>query len=146
MKFGRRLETESVPEWSLHNIDYNTLKEYIKVHTKRDQASAITIPGQKDTALQRFETDFYEELCRQHDRVGLFVATKTGEINWRLRKFFPALCIDLPYVLFTCFKEARFLSLVPPLIADVLRSQKASRIRFTACFCAAHHRHVAPQL
>ncbi|CAK7565530.1 MAG: hypothetical protein SEPTF4163_003447 [Sporothrix epigloea] len=85
MKFGRRLETESVPEWSLHNIDYNTLKEYIKVHTKRDQASAITIPGQKDTALQRFETDFYEELCRQHDRVGLFVATKTGEINWRLQ-------------------------------------------------------------
>ncbi|CAK7267857.1 hypothetical protein SEPCBS119000_002764 [Sporothrix epigloea] len=85
MKFGRRLETESVPEWSLHNIDYNTLKEYIKVHTKRDQASAITIPGQTDTALQQFETDFYEELCRQHDRVGLFVATKTAEINWRLQ-------------------------------------------------------------
>ena len=88
MKFGRKLETESVPEWSLHNIDYNTLKEYIKVHTTRDQASAITIPGQKDTALQRFEADFYDELCRQHDRVGLFVATKADEINRRLRRFF----------------------------------------------------------
>ncbi|CAK7226881.1 hypothetical protein SCUCBS95973_006348 [Sporothrix curviconia] len=85
MKFGRQLETESVPEWSLHNIDYNALKEYIKVHTTRDQASAITIPGQKDTALQRFETEFYEELCRQHDRVGLFVATKADEINRRLQ-------------------------------------------------------------
>ncbi|CAK7232666.1 hypothetical protein SBRCBS47491_008349 [Sporothrix bragantina] len=84
MKFGRQLETESVPEWSLHNIDYNTLKEYIKVHTTRDQASAITIPGQKDTALHRFEADFYDELCRQHDRVGLFVATKADEINRRL--------------------------------------------------------------
>ncbi|CAK7204494.1 hypothetical protein SEUCBS139899_007251 [Sporothrix eucalyptigena] len=85
MKFGRQLETESVPEWSLHNIDYNTLKEYIKVNTTRDQASAITIPGQKDTGLQRFETEFYEELCRQHDRVGLFVATKSDEINRRLQ-------------------------------------------------------------
>ncbi len=85
MKFGQQLESESVPEWSLHNIDYNTLKEYIKVHTTRDQATAITIPGQTDTALQRFENDFYEELCRQHDRVGLFVATKADEISRRLR-------------------------------------------------------------
>ncbi|KAL1887365.1 hypothetical protein Sste5346_010275 [Sporothrix stenoceras] len=83
MKFGRQLESESVPEWSVHNIDYNTLKEFIKVHTTRHQASAITIPGQKDTALQRFESEFYDELCRQHDRVGLFVATKADEINRR---------------------------------------------------------------
>ncbi|ERS96658.1 uncharacterized protein SPSK_01103 [Sporothrix schenckii 1099-18] len=85
MKFGRQFESESVPEWSLHNIDYNTLKDFIKVHTTRHQASAITIPGQTDTALQRFESEFYDELCRQHDRVGLFVATKADEINRRLQ-------------------------------------------------------------
>lgn len=83
MKFGQLLESESVPEWSLHNIDYNTLKEFIKVNTTRHQASAITIPGQKDSSLGRFENDFYDELCRQHDRVGLFVATKADEINLR---------------------------------------------------------------
>ncbi|EFX03200.1 metal-dependent amidohydrolase [Grosmannia clavigera kw1407] len=84
MKYGQQLETESVPEWSLHNIDYNTLKEFIKIHTTRDQATAIPIPGQQDTSLQRFELNFYDELYRQHDRVGLFVTTKADEINRRL--------------------------------------------------------------
>ena len=95
MKFGQLLESESVPEWSLHNIDYNTLKEFIKVNTTRHQASAITIPGQKDTSLGRFENAFYDELYRQHDRVGLFVATKADEINLRLRTPCPTLLLDL---------------------------------------------------
>lgn len=85
MKYGEQFERESVPEWSLHNIDYNNLKHYIKVHTTRDQATAIAIPGQPDGSLKRFEDELYLELCLQHDRVGLFVATKADEITRRLQ-------------------------------------------------------------
>ncbi|KAK7755948.1 hypothetical protein SLS62_001890 [Diatrype stigma] len=86
MKFGQRLEEQSVPEWSIHNVDYNTLKHQIKTHTtKAHAATAITIPGQQDQALQKFEEAFYHELCRQHDRVCFFVSSKCDEIHWRLR-------------------------------------------------------------
>ncbi|EAQ84645.1 hypothetical protein CHGG_08659 [Chaetomium globosum CBS 148.51] len=84
MKYGEQFEKESVPQWSLHNIDYNSLKHHIKVHTTRDQATAIAIPGRPNTALHKFEDDFYSELCRQHDRVELFVSSKADEIVRRL--------------------------------------------------------------
>ena len=132
MKFGQRLEQESVPEWSIRtynppqlgrgsvssprptslltlpastspnpvslkeanedcrdtdNVDYNSLKHEIKIHTRRDQARAIAIPGQADSDLRRFEEGFYEELCAQHDRVDLFVQSKTAEIASRLGAF-----------------------------------------------------------
>ncbi|KAI0471272.1 hypothetical protein F4859DRAFT_113737 [Xylaria cf. heliscus] len=88
MKFGEQLEEASVPGWSLHNVDYNSLKHQIKAHTTRDQATAATamaIPGQQDYALRRFEDAFYVELCSQHNRVGLFVISKADEISRRLR-------------------------------------------------------------
>ncbi|KAI0012571.1 hypothetical protein F4779DRAFT_41059 [Xylariaceae sp. FL0662B] len=85
MKYGEHLEQASVPSWSLHNIDYNSLKYQIKTHTTKDQATAIAIPGQQDYALKRFEDAFYLELCNQHDRVGLFVTSKADEISRRLR-------------------------------------------------------------
>ena len=67
------------------NIDYNSLKHYIKVHTTRSQGTAITIPGHQDAALSKFEDGLFEELCRQHDRVDLFVSSKADEIARRLR-------------------------------------------------------------
>jgi SPX domain protein involved in polyphosphate accumulation len=86
MKYGDRLEEASVPGWSLHNVDYNSLKHQIKVHTTKDQATtAIAIPGQPDYALRRFEDAFYIELCSQHSRVGLFVTSKADEVSRRLR-------------------------------------------------------------
>ncbi|KAI0528124.1 hypothetical protein F5B22DRAFT_22353 [Xylaria bambusicola] len=86
MKFGEQLEEASVPGWSLHNVDYNSLKHQIKIHTTKDQAAvAIAIPGHQDQALRRFEDAFYLELCSQHDRVGLFVTSKADEISRRLR-------------------------------------------------------------
>nr|XP_036585104.1 spx domain-containing protein [Colletotrichum truncatum]KAF6794872.1 spx domain-containing protein [Colletotrichum truncatum] len=85
MKYGEQLEQESVPEWSLHNVDYNSLKHEIKVHTTRDQATAIAIPGHQDAALKRFEDNLYNELCQQHDRVDLFVTSKADEITRRLQ-------------------------------------------------------------
>lgn len=69
---------------STDNIDYNELKTLIKVHTTKDQAQAIPIPGQEDTALARFELLFFNELSDQHDRVDLFVHSKADEISRRL--------------------------------------------------------------
>lgn len=66
------------------NIDYNELKTLIKVHTTKDQAQAIAIPGQEDTALAKFEEAFFNELSDQHDRVDLFVNSKADEISRRL--------------------------------------------------------------
>ncbi|KAI0537238.1 hypothetical protein GGR58DRAFT_358414 [Xylaria digitata] len=86
MKFGERLEEASVPGWSLQNVDYNSLKHQIKVHTTKDQATtAIAIPGHQDYALKKFEDAFYLELRAQHGRVGLFVVSKADEISRRLR-------------------------------------------------------------
>ncbi|KAK0644504.1 hypothetical protein B0T16DRAFT_356412 [Cercophora newfieldiana] len=85
MKYGEQFERESAPQWSLYNIDYNSLKHHIKVHTTKDQATAIAIPGHQDRALRDFEDGFYEELCRQHDRVDLFVSSKADEIARRLQ-------------------------------------------------------------
>ncbi|KAK3350153.1 hypothetical protein B0T25DRAFT_570732 [Lasiosphaeria hispida] len=66
------------------NIDYNSLKHHIKAHTTKDQATAIAIPGHQDITLRKFEDELYTELCRQHDRVDLFVASKADEIARRL--------------------------------------------------------------
>ncbi|KAF4976790.1 hypothetical protein FZEAL_6596 [Fusarium zealandicum] len=84
MKFGQHLERESVPEWNLHNLDYNSLKHEIKMHTTRDQATAMVIPGHQDEALTRFEDGLYMELGRQHERLHLFVCSKADEISRRL--------------------------------------------------------------
>jgi hypothetical protein len=62
------------------------LKHHIKPQTTRDQASAISIPGHQDTALRKFEDELFLELCRQHDRVDLFVSSKANELSRRLRK------------------------------------------------------------
>ncbi|KJZ78213.1 hypothetical protein HIM_02251 [Hirsutella minnesotensis 3608] len=84
MKYGQQLEQESVPEWSLHNLDYNSLKHEIKAHTTRNQATAMAIPGQPDVTLNKFEDGLYAELDRQHNRLHLFVSSKADEISRRL--------------------------------------------------------------
>ncbi|KAM3429021.1 hypothetical protein MY4824_008503 [Beauveria thailandica] len=84
MKYGEQLERESAPQWSLHNLDYNSLKHEIKMHTTRDQATAMAIPGHEDPALAKFENALFAELCRQHDRVDLFVTSKADEILRRM--------------------------------------------------------------
>ena len=66
------------------NIDYNELKHLIREHTTKGQATAISIPGHPDQALQRFESFFCEQLRDQHDRVDLFVRSKADEFRRRL--------------------------------------------------------------
>ena len=68
------------------NVDYDALKHLIKANTSRDAGQAVAIPGQPDTALQRFEEQFFNELSNQHDRVDLFVKSKADEIHRRLRE------------------------------------------------------------
>lgn len=70
---------------AIDNVDYNELKNLIKVNTTKDQAQAIAIPGQTDPVLQKFEAEFFNELANQHDRVDLFVKSKADEIGRRLR-------------------------------------------------------------
>jgi hypothetical protein len=69
------------------NLDYNSIKHEIKMHTTRDQATAMAIPGHKDEALSRFEDGLYMELGRQHERLQLFVSSKADEISRRLGTF-----------------------------------------------------------
>lgn len=78
---------------TVDNLDYNSLKHEIKVHTTRDQATAISIPGSghQDASLRRFEEALYSELCHQHDRVDLFISSKADEISRRL-----GMCLSPP--------------------------------------------------
>ncbi|RDA84550.1 hypothetical protein CP532_3758 [Ophiocordyceps camponoti-leonardi (nom. inval.)] len=80
MKYGQQLEHESVPEWRLHNLDYNSLKHEIKAHTSSLQATPTAIPGHQC----KFEDGLYIELDRQHSRLDLFVTSKADEISRRL--------------------------------------------------------------
>lgn len=74
------------PVHPLDNIDYNDIKHLIKVHTTKGQAEAIAIPGKDNEAkaLQKFEDELYVELREQHQRIDLFVQSKSGEITRRL--------------------------------------------------------------
>jgi hypothetical protein len=85
MKYGQTFQAQSVLQWAPYNIDYNELKNLIKVHTTKNQGQAITIPGHDDAALRKFEDLFFNELYNQHDRVDLFVKSKADEISRRLQ-------------------------------------------------------------
>lgn len=71
---------------TLDNVDYNDIKHLIKVRTTQGQGQAKNIPGSNNEVkqLQAFEDELYGELYEQHQRVGLFVKSKSGEIGRRL--------------------------------------------------------------
>lgn len=88
-------------EASLDNIDYNEIKHLIKVRTTKDQAQSITVPGHENEAkaLQDFEDELYNELRQQHQRIDLFVQSKSGEIARRLSVFLSqSLSVNMTYV------------------------------------------------
>ena len=68
------------------NVDYNEIKQLIKLRTSNATGQAIPIPGQKNDnkALEDFEEELYAELLDQHQRIDLFVRSKSGEIKRRL--------------------------------------------------------------
>lgn len=113
------------PLLALHsdNLDYNSLKHEIKVHTTRDQATAIAIPGHQDATLKKFEDNLYGELCRQHDRVDLFITSKADEISRRLGEhlsfFVVGIRVHAPRILH--FADGGFLSAEEYLASQIQR-------------------------
>lgn len=71
---------------SIDNVDYNAIKRLIKARTTNGEARAISIPGKENDgkALKELETELYAELFDQHQRIDLFVQSKSGEIKRRL--------------------------------------------------------------
>ncbi|MCJ1475307.1 hypothetical protein MMC13_003969 [Lambiella insularis] len=87
MKYGQTLQQRSIPEWAAYNVDYNEIKHLIKCRTTRSHGQAISIPGQghEGRASAEFEEELYAELSDQHQRIDLFVRSKTGETERRLQ-------------------------------------------------------------
>jgi SPX domain protein involved in polyphosphate accumulation len=66
------------------NIDYDYLKELIKHQTTPGTNRAVSIPGQGESTERAFRETFLLVLQAQHDRINLFVRSKSGEIERRL--------------------------------------------------------------
>lgn len=107
MKSGATFRAQSAPQWApcetktsyttvyahftnsgfmLDDVDYDELKNLIKVHTTKYEGQANAIPEQSDIASKEFEDFFFNELSNQHDCVDLFVKSKADEISRRLRE------------------------------------------------------------
>jgi SPX domain protein involved in polyphosphate accumulation len=100
MKFGETLRSRSIPEWGhcmytctcpktpanrrADNIDYDFLKDQIKHQTTPGTNKAVSIPGQGESSERAFGDTFLQVLQAQHDRINLFVRSKSGEIERRL--------------------------------------------------------------
>ena len=108
MKYGQTLQQRSIPLWetcerevhcsqspsskvlnghaTTDNVDYNDIKHLIKLRTTQGQGQAKAIPGSdnESRAFHAFEDELYRELRDQHQRIDLFVQSKSGEIARRL--------------------------------------------------------------
>ncbi|KAG9975357.1 hypothetical protein KCU78_g22741, partial [Aureobasidium melanogenum] len=84
MKYGATLRQNSIPAWAHHNIDYDDVKHYIKENTTAGNGNSISIPGAGDARGKELEDNLYAILQQQHQRITLFVRSKTGEIERRL--------------------------------------------------------------
>lgn len=105
MKYGDTLRQRSIPEWGhceyrrricqqgrflanrcarADNIDYDYLKELIKHQTTPGTNKAVSIPGQGESTERAFGDIFFKVLAEQHDRINLFIRSKSGEIERRL--------------------------------------------------------------
>lgn len=71
MKFGKNLQHLSIPEWKCYNIDYNDLKNKIRQVTLDDKTSDLQL--------------LYQLFVENFDYVNLFVTTKLGEMNRKLK-------------------------------------------------------------
>jgi hypothetical protein len=58
----------------------------IKENTSSSSGKAVSIPGHGNEAEKEFERQLYATLQEEHERIKLFVKSKTGEIERRLSK------------------------------------------------------------
>ncbi|PVH92536.1 hypothetical protein DM02DRAFT_722056 [Periconia macrospinosa] len=84
MKYGSTLRQHSVSEWEHFNIDYDYLKGLIKQQTTPGTSKDVSISGQEEITDEAFGDTFYKALKAQHDRISLFIRSKSGEIERRL--------------------------------------------------------------
>ncbi|THY31833.1 hypothetical protein D6D01_02766 [Aureobasidium pullulans] len=100
MKYGATLRQHSIPAWAHReyhltpwpvaltdqpdNIDYDDVKQYIKENTTAGNGNSISIPGAVDVRGKELEDNLYGILQQQHQRISLFIRSKTGEIERRL--------------------------------------------------------------
>lgn len=74
------------------NIDYDEIKAFIKEHTTPGKGKTVPIPGQTDEKLLDFEIALFKIFKEQHDRIGMFVKSKAGEIRRRIGKLMSSIC------------------------------------------------------
>ncbi|KAL1639662.1 hypothetical protein SLS58_007721 [Diplodia intermedia] len=84
MKYGDTLRQRSIPQWGPYNLDYDEIKHLIKEHTTPGNGKAVSIPGQPDVDRCEFEDQLFDILSGEHQRIDLFVRSKSGEIERRL--------------------------------------------------------------
>ncbi|KAF9637940.1 SPX domain-containing protein [Lasiodiplodia theobromae] len=84
MKYGETLRQRSIPQWGPYNVDYDEIKHLIKEHTTPGNGKAVSIPGQPDVNRNQFEDQLFDILSGEHQRIDLFVRSKSGEIERRL--------------------------------------------------------------
>ena len=78
------LSCQRIPLIVLDNVDYDDIKRMIKKHTTPGSGYAVSIPGQGNKTEKSFEDVLYHVLLEQHQRIDLFVRSKTGELERRL--------------------------------------------------------------
>lgn len=66
------------------NIDYEDIKHFIKEQTTPGAGKSVSIPGRGNDKLADFETALFRVLQDQHERIDLFVQSKSGEIQRRI--------------------------------------------------------------
>lgn len=71
------------------NVDYDAVKHLIKECTSSGagKGKAIDIPGEGGDAKVLGEKRLYGVLVSEHERVGLFVKSKSNEIQGRLSEY-----------------------------------------------------------
>lgn len=84
MKFGETLYQRSIPKWAAYNLNYNELKQLIKLRTTSGDPSPVPIPGQTTHRWSLLEDELFSILKEQYDNIGLFLRSKYGEIERRL--------------------------------------------------------------
>ena len=91
--YSSSLLQSSVCHWpianieSTDNIDYDDIKYLIKERTTPGKGKTVDVPGRGDERLVEFEIALFHILEDQHQRIDLFVRSKTGEIQRRLGKW-----------------------------------------------------------
>lgn len=90
MKFGHNFDDLSIPQWRIHNLDYNHLKGEIRKVTE-SHPDAEQGPSLKRN-LRHLNRTFVEDF----DRVSLFAITKHGELSRRLALQEMAFSLMLP--------------------------------------------------